>query len=58
MKVTVPSTFLAKCPEADRRKWKTVKDIVATANTNEARLKSCATQIDAIRQWNAGDNSK
>ena len=54
VKLSVPPALIEPCQKPDRRKWSTVKDIVATANINEARLNACSAQVDGIRAWNDG----
>jgi hypothetical protein len=54
VKLSVPPALIEPCQQPDRRKWSTVKDIVATANRNEQRLNACAAQIDGVRAWNDG----
>jgi hypothetical protein len=51
LKMRVPPSLIAPCRVPDSRKWKTVKDIVDTANVNEARLKACAAQVNGVREW-------
>jgi hypothetical protein len=53
LKMRVPPALIAKCKIPDSRKWKTVKDIVDTANVNESRLKACAAQVDGVREWDS-----
>ncbi|MGN6770061.1 MAG: Rz1-like lysis system protein LysC [Rhizobiaceae bacterium] len=54
VKLSVPPTLIEPCQKPDRRKWPTVKDIVATANTNEAQLKACSAQVDGVRAGDQG----
>jgi hypothetical protein len=49
----VPAALLTPCPKPDRRAWRTTRDIVATADANEASLKQCAARVEGVRQWNA-----
>lgn len=54
VKLAVPPALIEPCQKPDRRKWKTVQDIVDTANSNERRLNSCAAQVDGVRAWDEG----
>lgn len=54
LKAKVPAALIAPCPKPDRRKWKTTRDIVNTANANGAALATCAAQVDGVRKWNDG----
>jgi hypothetical protein len=58
LKQSVPAALLTPCPKADQRPWLTTRDIIGTAAANEAALNACSAQVDGIRQWNAGGNTK
>lgn len=47
----VPAALTVPCPPPDRRQWRTTRDIIASVDSNEAALKTCAAQVDGIRAW-------
>lgn len=47
----VPAALIVPCPAPDRRQWRTTRDIIASVDSNEAALKTCAAQVDGVRTW-------
>ncbi len=54
VKVQVPEALIVPCPPPDKRRWRTTRDIIATADANEVALKTCSAQVDGVRAWSEG----
>ena len=47
----IPSALLLDCPKGWTKPVKITGDFVQRGDVNEAALRKCAAQVEAIRKW-------
>lgn len=47
----IPTALIRPCPEAWNKPVKITGDFVQRGDVNEAALRKCAAQVEAIRKW-------